>query len=83
MVRGIDNSVVSYYRKGNVEKFCTTGSDGSYELDFFETAHLLECMPETQKAHGNTEFYRLKERNDDFFEGITSSEESPVKKGGA
>lgn len=79
----IENSeVLTYFRKGRIEKFCIASNNDSRELDFMESARIMECPPDTQRAKAWSEFYNLKELNENFFETLLKNpeEDLPVRK---
>jgi hypothetical protein len=47
----IQNSeVLTYFRKGRIEKFCVASDNASQELDFMQSARIMECTPDTPRA---------------------------------
>lgn len=67
---GVPPFVLTYYRKGRLEKFCLTSQLDCIELDFMQSAKMLECSAETEKAQIGRDFYNLKDRNDALFEEL-------------
>jgi hypothetical protein len=71
-------SLVTYFRRGALDKFFLAKADGpSVEVDFFTTAKLLkpENTEEKRQAIGH-EFYHLLERNKQAFVDVTAAEGS-------
>ena len=57
-------ALLTYLRRGRLEKFfLSTPSGTTRELDFFATARLLECEPDTPRAEVGLDFYPLLDRN--------------------
>lgn len=79
----IDSSkVLTYFRKWRIEKFCIADGSGGKELDFMESAGIMECSPETIRIKTGWEFYALKEQNETFFESLLTIpiDDAPVRK---
>lgn len=46
----IDTSkVITYFRKGRIEKFCIADGISGKELDFMDSAKFMMCSPETPR----------------------------------
>ena len=77
------SSLVTYFRKGRVQKFYVTAQDSTKELDFMETAGLLASEKDTQRLSIGTDFYELLGKNKQAFI-VSTTEESvePLLKGG-
>lgn len=79
------NTLLTYFRKGKLEKFFL--SDGltakAHELDFIQTAKLLQCKPETSHGNVGADFYTLLDRNKEAFIIATTeeSDDEPVTTG--
>lgn len=78
------SSLLTYFRKGKVQKFYRTDSVATRELDFLETAGMLETPPDTPRAALGKELYEYLERNKDAFLEATSGElpEETARQGG-
>jgi len=75
-----DNSVVTYFRKGSLEKFYKADDSGSKEIDFLATAKLFEAKKETLKEQTLKNFYDLLEKNKTQMEtDLLEVEESQVE----
>ncbi len=63
------NSLLTYFRKGRLEKFFRTTSTGSqgYELDFLAAVKLLQCEPQTEPHSLGRDFYQLLDHNKEAF----------------
>ncbi len=57
------NSLVTYLRKGKLEKFYITTSELAQEIDFITTAKLFESTPKTTREKLLINFYYLLEKN--------------------
>lgn len=68
------NAVLTYFRKGKLQKFYLTGDNGSNELDFFEAAKTLEANAKTSKGNIGKNFYQYLEQNKKEFELATTEE---------
>ncbi|MEK6616837.1 MAG: helicase-related protein, partial [Bacteroidota bacterium] len=58
-----ENSLVTYFRKGKLEKFCIANPESATEIDFITTAKLFESKPDTPKEKLLSNFYDLLEKN--------------------
>lgn len=70
------NSLLTYFRKGRLEKFFRATSAGSqaYELDFLAAVKLLECAPGTLPHSIGRDFYSLLDCNKEAFITVTAEE---------
>jgi len=68
---GEGNSLLTYFRKGKLHKFFFTNSNGSKELDFLESAKILESEVETKREKIDKEFYTLLGKNKEAFRDAT------------
>ena len=78
------NSVLTYFRKGKLEKFYISGVRGeSLELDFFEAVSLLKAQEDDKRQNIGKDFYSMLEKNRDAFVLSTTeeSEEPEAPKG--
>lgn len=73
--RAEGDGVLTYFRKGRIEKFVYSGWAGPEELEFSEAAKRLECVPDTPRISIPPAFYGHKNRNAEFFESITARPE--------
>ncbi|MDQ3257006.1 MAG: phospholipase D-like domain-containing protein, partial [Acidobacteriota bacterium] len=71
------NTLLTYFRKGKLEKFFLSDdlTAKAHELDFIQTAKLLQCEPETLHGNFGADFYTLLDRNKEAFI-IATTEES-------
>lgn len=77
------NSVLTYFRSGNLRKMYQTLDMESVELDFFEAAEILEAEPETPSHKITSDFYKHLNINKIEFDHVFQVEyEEPVRKGG-
>ena len=74
--------LITYFRKGKLQKFfLTTPDKNTHELDFIQAAKLLQSTPEDKKSSLPKDFYDLLRCNKKAFINITTEEEAlPVKK---
>lgn len=69
------NSVLTYFRKGKLEKFYISGARGeSLELDFFEAVSLLKAKESDKRQGIGKDFYSMLEKNRDAFILSTTEE---------
>lgn len=77
------NAVLTYFRKGRMQKFYKTNRTLTEELDFFAAAKTLEAKAETKKENLGSEFYQYLDSNKKEFELSTIEEVQEVTlKGG-
>lgn len=78
------NALLTYFRKGGLEKFFVSNGPGSAtrELDFMAAVKLLECGSQTEARFVGRDFYQLLDRNKEAFITATLEEsaldESPA-----
>ncbi|RNI39882.1 helicase [Hanamia caeni] len=58
-----ENALVTYFRKGRLEKFYIGTKNEANEIDFITTAKLFEAIPETKKYPILSTFYDLLAQN--------------------
>ena len=78
------NAVLTYFRKGKLEKFFMAGSKGeALELDFFEAVALLKSQQSDKRQSVGKDFYTMLEKNKEAFILATTEdqEESTAPKG--
>ncbi len=80
-----DNSAITYFRKGKLQKFFLAGADSeAVELDFMAAASLLEAAPDVPKEALGQDFYFMLEKNKEAFIVATDEELSePVQQTGS
>lgn len=66
-----ENKVITYFRKGKIQKFFMADKKESRELDFMTAAKLMESGEDTKKESIQEDFYDLLENNKKAFELIT------------
>ncbi|MDT7541823.1 MAG: hypothetical protein QOE33_1727 [Acidobacteriota bacterium] len=78
MLDGVESSaLLTYFRKGQLEKFYLAGERGARELDFLETAKLLRCEEGTKHETINSgDLYALLDRNKEAFIRATTEEDA-------
>jgi len=80
------NTLITYFRKGNLDKFYKTDeTDITEEIGFLTAAKFFECEPETRRKNMPDNFYDLLSQNKNRFVYNLSEEEVEVtfsKKGG-
>jgi superfamily II DNA/RNA helicase/HKD family nuclease len=79
----ITNSLLTYFRKGKLQKFYRSGSADVQELDFFSAANKLEAKKDAVRENPGEDYYELLDKNKEAFQSATTSEIiEPQKKGG-
>lgn len=56
-------SLLTYFRKGKLEKFYLASESGATELDFITAAKLFEATPETKRQKISTNYHALLDKN--------------------
>jgi len=80
---GHKNELLTYFRKGKIQKFFLADKDEPQELGFLSAAKLLEEAPQTPREKLGTNFYELLDKNKKAFDFATLEEIlAPQKKGG-
>ena len=75
--------LLTYFRKGKLQKFYLAGDAPAQELDFFTTASLMEAEKDTQREKPGKDYYDLLAKNKDAFRLATTEEVPEMKmKGG-
>ncbi len=76
-------SLLTYFRKGKIQKFFSAAGDGCAELDFMAAAQMLEAETSTARASWGNDFFELLERNKHAFELATMPDDAePSARGG-
>jgi len=74
------NSLVTYFRKGKVQKFFTVGNDlASQELDFMTAAETLESAVDEKKKKLPENYFELLDKNKDAFVSATTEDAIEVQ----
>jgi len=69
------NTLLTYFRKGKLQKFFTAAfQQESQELDFITAAKALEVKEDTKREKIGSNFYNLLEKNKEAFEFATQGE---------
>jgi len=77
------NSLVTYFRRGKLQKFFKAGSKNeAEELDFMSAAKMLESGPDETKKKLPEQFYDLLDKNKEAFILATTEEMPQQYKGG-
>ena len=72
------NHLLTYFRKGKLNKFCLTRGGGeSLELDFLSSAKLLEAQESTLREAFRSDFFTLLKQNKAKFNSLTLEDEQP------
>lgn len=71
----IENSLITFIRKGLLKKFFMATSEGSNELPFLDAMELLRCKPEEEKLNIPKEYFELLEKNKISFDDLVSEDE--------
>ena len=72
-----ENQLLTYFRKGRINKFCIAGEGEAEELDFMTAAKLLESKKNTLKSALPKDFYQKLQKNKEKFSLLTSEDEKP------
>ena len=80
-----ENQLLTYFRKGKLQKFFLIGKKDSEEINFMDAATQLEVDTRTPKEKPPADFYDKLEQNKHAFANITSEEEGEphAPRGGA
>lgn len=74
------NSLLTYFRKGKLQKFFTSAQQQeSQEIDFITAAKTLEAKENTKREKLNPSFYPLLDKNKEAFEFATQEETLEIK----
>lgn len=77
------NSLLTYFRKGKLQKFYQANADSTQELDFFSAAEKLEAVKDTRREQLGDDYYDLLGKNKEAFQLATTEElPEPRKRGG-
>ena len=72
-------SLLTYFRKGKLQKFYRSNDESTEELDFFAAANYLEVDKNTTRQTLSPEYYGLLEKNKKAFT-LATTEEAPETK---
>ncbi len=70
------NSLLTYFRKGKLQKFFIVSKEKPQELDFISSAKLLETAQNIKREKLGKDFYKLLDKNKKAFE-LATIEEMP------
>ncbi len=77
------NALLTYFRKGKLQKFYLTGDGSPQELDFMSAARYLEAEADTKRENPGKDYYDLLDKNKEAFRLATTEEMLETKmKGG-
>lgn len=76
------NSLLTYFRKGKLQKFFIVGKEKPRELDFMSAAKLLEATQNIKREKLGKDFYKLLDKNKKAFKLATTEEMPELKKKG-
>lgn len=78
-----EDRLLTYFRKGKLQKFYLSGSDDPQELDFITAAGMLEVPATTKREKLGEDFYELLDKNKEAFQFATTDDMPETKlKGG-
>lgn len=78
-----EDTVLTFFRKGNLRKVFLTDNKTTRELDFFQTANILKSAPEEKREKPGKKFYDYLDKNKEEFRLATIEEIiEPRQKGG-
>jgi len=82
--RGKENQLLTYFRKGKLQKFFLVGKGESAEADFIQAAKLLESEQKIPRENLPADFYDKLEKNKQAFLFATTEEDAELRatKGG-
>jgi len=69
-----ENKLLTYFRKGKLQKFFLAAGKEPAELDFISAAKILEAGPDTLRQKPGNDYYDLLEMNKKAFEHATAEE---------
>jgi superfamily II DNA/RNA helicase len=76
-----DNSLITFFRKGNLHKFCINSGEIAHEIPFDEAVKCFECDETEEKEKMPQEYFDYLARNKDLFGQPIDEEISFVKRG--
>jgi superfamily II DNA/RNA helicase len=68
------NGLLTYFRKGKIQKFYLADTSAANELDFVQAAKVLEATIETKQERFTPDFYQLLEFNKKEFQFATTDQ---------
>jgi len=74
-----ENSLITYFRKGKLQKFFLVDNDESIEADFISAAKLLESEQKVRREKIPADFYEKLEKNKQAFRKATTEEDVELK----
>lgn len=75
-ITNLDNSLVTFFRKGLLKKFFLGNELSSKELTFLETADILQCSPDELRLKAPSLYFNLLQKNKEQYENLLSPAES-------
>ena len=73
-----ENQLLTYFRKGKLNKFFLTGKRDAKELDFISIAKQLESSENTPREKLGVDFYEKLQKNKELFLSVTSDEKKEL-----
>lgn len=74
--------LLTYFRKGRLERFFLSGSGRPREIDFLEAAKVFEADPKASARKTDETYFKLLEQNKRYFSGATEEgDEEEVTRG--
>jgi len=74
-----ENQLLTYFRKGKLQKFFLTSKGDAEEIDFMDAAKLLESNPKAAREKLPADFYNKLEKNKQAFVFTTTEEDIELK----
>ena len=74
-----ENQLMTYFRKGKLQKFFLAGKDDAKEIDFIKAAGRLEAEQKISREKMPADFYDKLEKNKQAFAFATSEEDVELK----
>ncbi len=75
-----ENQLLTYFRKGKLQKFFLVGKEESKEVDFIGAAKLLEAKPKDPREKLPPDLYDKLEKNKQAFAFVTAEEDIEFKR---
>ena len=75
------DSLVTFFRKGKLRKFCITKGDASVEIPFDEAVKYFECTPQEKVKNLPSEYFDFLAKNKELFGQPIDTEPMMVRKG--
>jgi superfamily II DNA or RNA helicase len=81
-VKNEENRLLTYFRKGKLQKFFLCGKEKPDELDFLAAAKILQAEPSTPRKNPGTDYFDFLAKNKEAFQVATTFEVPESKTSG-